>query len=85
MVVIINLNWVYFDVSQICIELLGHIGAQAGCWRLLFFVTYDLVPRKFVFIHLEYIDGWLGKKPFSDVVNFQSHPRQSPAFQEIDK
>ena len=38
-------NWVYLDVSQVCVKLLGHVGAQARCRGLLLFVTNDLIPE----------------------------------------
>ena len=45
---------VYLDISQISIKLLGHIAAEARCWCLFLFVTYDLVPENILFSSLKY-------------------------------
>lgn len=45
-------DWVYLDVSEICIKLLGNVGAEARCWRLLLFVADDLVPENILLRNL---------------------------------
>ena len=35
---------IYLDISKIGVKLLWHVGAQAGSWGLLLFVTDDLIP-----------------------------------------